>query len=138
MAGLRVAVQEDNRLACAGNQVVNFDSVDLAEAALHAGILLRLCGRDDDARGHRGSDRGPDENMPKSALNNRAGLVGPAGQIWALGDQHSLSSKIGPRRPTVGFVMSRNGANHGLRNSKDLVDEDGATVIASPHTAKHN
>ena len=40
MAVLRVAVEENDRLAFAGNQVVNSDSVDVAEAAFHAGSLL--------------------------------------------------------------------------------------------------
>ena len=46
MAGLRVAVKKNDRLALAGNQVVNFDPVDLDETAFDGGMLLGLCGRD--------------------------------------------------------------------------------------------
>src|SRR2546425_6991354 len=42
MAGLSVAVKQNDRFVFAGNQVVNFDSVDLAETTFHAGISVTL------------------------------------------------------------------------------------------------
>ena len=48
-------------------------------------------------------------------------MVDHPGQIWALGNQRSFASKIGPQRPSVRFILRGKGADNGFRESEDLV-----------------